>query len=85
VRGWTLDPDTNNPIAAHVYIDGAFAGQVTANANRPDVGAALPFGANHGFDTTVPASSGNHTVCVYGISVAQGGNNRLPCRQVFVS
>jgi hypothetical protein len=62
VRGWTLDPDTNNPIAAHVYVDGAFAGQVTANGSRPDVGSALPFGPNHGFDTTVSASPGQHRV-----------------------
>ena len=85
VGGWVLDPDTNDPIAAHVYIDGVFAGALVANGNRPDVGAALPFGPTHGFTGTFTVPSGQHEVCVYGIGVGQGGNNRLPCRTAFVN
>ncbi len=85
VGGWVLDPDTNDPIAAHVYIDGVFAGALTADGNRPDVGAALPFGPNHGFSGNFTTTHGEHAVCVYGIGVGQGGNNRLPCRNVVVS
>lgn len=85
VSGWVLDPDTNDPIAAHVYVDGVFAGATVANGARPDVGAALPFGPNHGFTVNVSASKGAHEVCVYGLGVGQAGNNRLPCRTATVS
>jgi hypothetical protein len=85
VGGWVLDPDTSDPIAAHIYVDGAFAGALTANVSRPDVGAALPFGSNHGFAGSFTATRGQHNVCVYGIGVGQGGNNRLPCKNVLVN
>jgi hypothetical protein len=85
ISGWVLDPDTNDPIAAHVYVDGVFAGALTASGSRPDVAAALPFGADHGFAGTFDAPAGQHSVCVYGIGVGQGGNNRLPCRNVLVT
>lgn len=84
VSGWVLDPDTTDPIQAHVYVDGVFAAATTADDPRPDVAAALPFGPKHGFSVTVDASKGTHEVCVYGIGVGQGGNNRLPCRTATV-
>ncbi len=80
-----LDPDTNDPIAAHVYIDGVFAGALDRQRQPPRRrrGAAV---------RTEPrvqrqlhrAVHGQHSVCVYGIGVGQGGNNRLPCKNVSV-
>lgn len=85
VTGWTIDPDTANPILVHVYVDGRFAGLGRADGNRPDVAAAFPgYGAAHGFDVTVPVSyGGRHQVCVYSINVGVGSvNPLLGCRTV---
>lgn len=80
VHGWTLDPDTTAPIRVHVYIDGVGRAITTANTNRPDIGRLYPsHGNNHGFDTTVPVTRASHQVCVYGISVGNGGNRQLGC------
>ncbi|MEY2404160.1 MAG: hypothetical protein QOD38_1711, partial [Acidimicrobiaceae bacterium] len=37
IYGWAIDPDTTDPIAVHVYVDGAFAALGTANMGRPDI------------------------------------------------
>ncbi|HEX7097587.1 MAG TPA: SpoIID/LytB domain-containing protein [Acidimicrobiales bacterium] len=85
VAGWAIDPDTPSPIDVHVYVDGAFAGAVHANGNRPDVGAAFAgYGNAHGFNASVPASPGQHQVCVYGINAGPGGNTLIACRTVSV-
>ena len=81
VVGWALDPDTANPIAVHVYIDGS-ATPVLANVSRPDVGAAHHDGDGHGFNATIPATPGDHTVCIYAIDSAGGANPLLACRAV---
>jgi hypothetical protein len=82
VQGWAIDPDTTAPIAVHLYVDGA--GQaVSASVARTDVGKAYPlYGANHGFDRTIPAGPGKHTVCVYGINTGLGANTDLGCTTV---
>jgi hypothetical protein len=84
IRGWAIDPDTTNPIAVHVYMDGAFVTGTTASANRPDVGAAYPgYGSAHGYDLTVPGAPGQHTICTYGINVGMGTvNTQLGCKTV---
>jgi hypothetical protein len=85
VEGWTLDPDTNGPIAVHVYVDGAFAKASTADGNRPDVGAAFGRGSAHGFTVTVPATAGSHRVCAYAINTPVGVNPTLGCSDVQVA
>ena len=40
--GWTLDPDRQDPIDVHVYVDGSWGGIHVADSPRPDVGAAFP-------------------------------------------
>jgi hypothetical protein len=81
VQGWALDPDTANPVNIHVYVDGRWAAQQTANGQRPDVAWAHPGkGAAHGFNKFVPVGNGPHTVCVYAINVGNGNANpRLGC------
>lgn len=81
--GWALDPDTTSPILVHVYVDGRAVAAVTANADRPDVGAALNLGSVHGFVASVPAAPGTHTVCVYAIDAGGvGPNPQLGCQAV---
>jgi len=81
-RGWAIDPDTVDPIAVHLYANGAFAGAVTASAVRNDVAAAHPAsGPNHGFDTVIPVPGGRVQVCAYAINVGPPGvNTPLGCR-----
>jgi hypothetical protein len=91
VQGWARDPDTDAPIAVHVWSNGALRGTGTADGSRPDVAAATatsarPAGANHGFDVTVPVAPGTHDVCVYGIDRAGGDDNALiGCSRVAVT
>jgi len=85
VTGWALDPDTTDPIAVHIYVDGAAIRGVSANLPRPDVGAAYGKGDNHGYSETLPATPGVHTVCVYGIDANGGANPQLGCRSVTVA
>jgi len=85
VAGWVIDPDTTDPIAIHIYVDGVGT-QYAADVARPDVAAAYPgTGTNHGFYQTVPMSAGTHGVCVYGINNGAGGHTLLGCRTVTVT
>lgn len=86
VNGWTIDPDTRDPIDVHIYVDGAPAAVTRANAFRPDVGAAYPgFGNNHGISARVVAPTGRHQVCAYAIDTPGGmGNPLLGCQTVSI-
>jgi hypothetical protein len=84
LSGWALDPSTAAAVPLHVYVNGAWGGQLSANSARPDVGTAYPgFGDQHGFDTTLPVGSAPATVCVYAINVGPGATNPLVgCRSI---
>jgi hypothetical protein len=82
VAGWTLDPDTNEPIAVHVYV-GAAGVAVTADRSRADIQAILNRGDRHGFDVSLPIPAAPTQVCVYGINNnGLGPNSLLGCRTV---
>jgi hypothetical protein len=86
--GWVIDPDTNDAVPVHVYIDGQFAGSTMAANARPDVGGAVPgYGDRHGFAARFRAGGGNHQVCAFAINIGTFGNDNpvLGCRQVTVS
>ncbi|MXS74947.1 hypothetical protein CSIV_05785 [Microbacterium sp. CSI-V] len=84
VGGWALDPDTSDPIAVHVYVDG-IGTAILANVSRADIAAAFPgMGDRHGFSARVPAAKGSHTVCVYPINDVEGPNTFLGCQTVTV-
>lgn len=85
VRGWAFDPDVDTPIQVHVAVDGRVVRSVTASASRADVGRVHGVGSNHGFDATVPAVAGRHSVCVFAIDATGGFNPRLGCRDVEVA
>ncbi|TFV87776.1 SpoIID/LytB domain-containing protein [Blastococcus sp. CT_GayMR16] len=76
VEGWALDPDTNDPIIVHAYLDGGFQNSYMADVPRPDVAAVLPGrGDRHGFDLLVPVSQGRHQICMFAINTGPGGMN----------
>jgi len=85
VSGWAFDPDTTDPIAVHIYVDGAGKGY-TADKDRPDVATAYPgAGQRSGFTEFVPMTLGTHQVCVYAINNGSGGNPLLSCSSVKVT
>ncbi len=82
VKGWAADPDTDDPIHVHVMLDGTTVDSV-ANLSRPDVAAARHIGPLHGYLAHIPASGGEHKLCVYGMNADAGTVNRLlGCRIV---
>lgn len=77
IKGWAFDESlVTTPTKVHIYIDGKFNQEVTANQSRPDVGAAYPgAGSSHGFSLVTPASlkdTGQHTVSAYVIGFDAG-------------
>jgi Repeat of unknown function (DUF5648) len=86
VQGWTLDPDTIDPLTVHVYIDRQPAIATVANQSRPDIGAAFPgWGDGHGYLVDVPVQEGVHEVCAWALNQPSGNNILLGCRTVAVS
>jgi hypothetical protein len=82
VAGWSLDPDTNAPIAVHVYV-GPAGTAVTADRSRADIQAILNRGDRHGYDVVLPIPGALTQVCVYGINNnGVGPNTLLGCRTV---
>lgn len=84
--GWTFDPDGGSPLDVHVYRDGAWAGRLVADRQRPDVQRVHGLaGATHGLDGTVPLPLGRHQVCAYAINVGPPATNPLlGCAQVGI-
>ncbi|MGE3358426.1 MAG: L,D-transpeptidase [Acidimicrobiia bacterium] len=73
VAGWTVDPDSRDPIDVHLYRDGQFLGAWKADGTRPDVAAAVPgAGPRSGFARVFPTPAGNHRFCAYAINVGPG-------------
>jgi hypothetical protein len=86
VRGWTIDPDTAEPLRVDLYVDGKGAASTTANVRRPDVGRAYPSaGPDHGITAALSLAAGRHQVCAYAINVGAGRNALLGCQTVTVT
>jgi hypothetical protein len=80
LRGWTVDPDTDDPTRVHVYVDGVGTDIGPASGNRPDVAASLPlYGSQHGFTWSRQLTDAPHSVCVFAINEGPGGNTLLWC------
>lgn len=75
-EGWGADPDSADPMKVHLYLDGAFASEVAAQAE----GTPGPR-----FDATLRALPGDHEVCAFAINVpAPAVNPKLGCATVEV-
>ncbi|KDA06685.1 hypothetical protein DC31_09520 [Microbacterium sp. CH12i] len=85
IKGWALDPDTDQSIKVHVYVNSAGAAY-TADKTRADVGKAFPgFGDQHGFSEQIALPTGSSTICAYAINTGNGGNSTLGCRVATVA
>jgi len=89
VAGWVIDPDSNDPVDVHVYVDGQMLGVVRADAGRPDVAGLIPgYGDRHGFSARLGrVGSGTHEVCAFAINLGPLGttNPVLGCRTFSVA
>lgn len=88
VVGWALDSNAGQaPLRIHAYIGSTFLGELTANTQRADVGAAFPgYGNHHGYNGVVNVpGGGTHTICTWAINVGPGGNRQLGCAAVTVA
>jgi len=86
-RGWAIDPDTSDPVAVRLEVDGRAVMTATAAADRPDVAVAFPrAGARHGFDVALTLAPGAHQVCALALNAAgtAGSDRLLGCRSVTV-
>ena len=85
VQGWTIDPQTANPVEVHVYVNGVLRAGGVADRSRTDVAAVYPaFGDRHGYTVVAAARAGTNVVCVYGINVGAGSNALIGCRLVTI-
>lgn len=84
VTGWAIDPETNAPIAVHVYA-GSTAQAFVADVSRPDLVAPFNRGDKHGYVASMQVSPGTQDVCVWAINNDTiSGNTLLGCRTVTV-
>jgi hypothetical protein len=83
--GWAIMSDTQSPVEVEVAVDGAPSGRIKAEGSRPDVAAAYPgYGAAHGYDGSVAATTGDREVCVRVVDPASGQRSTIACRTVYV-
>jgi len=86
VQGWAIDPDTTAAIGVSIQLDSRTL-TVRADSRRDDVGRSHPgYGSNHGFQVTLNAGPGRHTVCARALNgTGAGVTVLLGCRTVQVS
>jgi hypothetical protein len=89
VRGWAMDPDAlASALRVDVYVNGALAQAVTADAQRPDIAAAFPAaGPAHGWSwATTVTQPGSYRICLYAVNLNRGiGDTLLTCTVSTVS
>jgi hypothetical protein len=84
-RGWAIDPDTTGPVIVQMYLDGRTYTMAWANRRRTDVGSVYPWaGDDHGYELSLAAPRGTHTLCVFAVNTGPGTSVRLGCRPVVV-
>ncbi|RZS57405.1 hypothetical protein EV141_1117 [Microcella putealis] len=83
ISGWSIDPDTIDPVQINVTVNGQAQPAVRAELNRPDVGRAYPpYGNQHGFSIAVPLAVGSAEVCLTAVNAGRGSDTAMGCRVV---
>ena len=78
LTGWASDPDTPAPIDVTVLLDGRAVRSAPASS-------AVAGHQGHGFDLTVAAAQGAHTVCVRATNVGLGSDVVVGCRAIALN
>jgi hypothetical protein len=74
LQGWALDPNSSAPLQVRVFVDGQLSLVAVADRSRTDLVKFYPgAGPNHGFDVSMPATPGAHTIEVYGLQTYPAG------------
>ncbi|MDQ1496443.1 MAG: hypothetical protein QOG69_2926, partial [Actinomycetota bacterium] len=86
VTGWALRGVDTGAASIRITVSAVDAGTFVADQPRDDVASSYPvYGSAHGFNATVAATPGFHTVCVYGVNSDIGLPDRLlRCQGVTV-
>ncbi len=85
VGGWVIDPDAYASSGIDITVDGQLVRSVVADRYRSDLEAAYPhLGGNYGFEEVIPATPGEHTVCIVARNANAGVDVDLGCRTVTV-
>ncbi len=86
VSGWALRGVDTATANVRVTVSAVDAGTFVADQPRDDVAPLYPvYGSAHGFNATVVATPGFHTVCVYGVNSDIGlPDSLLGCQGVTV-
>jgi hypothetical protein len=89
LNGWAIDPDVNDPIKVHVFVDWQDRGMYTADISRPDLSSAIPgYGDRHGFSINLGGiGTGAKSICIWAVNVGPYGNSNplLGCRSATIS
>ncbi|HVU92395.1 MAG TPA: fibronectin type III domain-containing protein [Jatrophihabitans sp.] len=81
VVGWAWDPDTTSAVTLSVKVDGGTPVTFPTSVVRTDVATSYASaGKNRGFSTVIPATNGEHTVCVTATNVSGGKDTSLGCK-----
>ena len=75
LQGWALDPDSTAPLQLRIFVDGQLAVTAVADRARSDLVKFFPgAGPNHGFDISIAATPGQHSIEIYGLETYPGGD-----------
>jgi len=78
LQGWAVDPDRDDPLRIHVYVNGRFTAGPLADVPRPDLAEAYgPSVVNHGLDATLTLPPGRSEICVFALNRGPGTRNPL--------
>ena len=85
-HGWAIDQNLRDGVEVLLYVDQRPVVKVMADRPRPDVAAAYPYyGGNHGFEATIDAQPGRHTVCVLARDQGSGHSKFLAFASIDVA
>jgi hypothetical protein len=86
MTGWTIANAARAAAGLRVFVDLKVVYDQATDQPRPDVQHAFPGApADTGFDVTIPAAPGTHSVCVWGVDRSNGSIGPLFIRDVHVS
>ncbi len=86
VTGWAFDRDIGPaPVEVNAHLDYAPEHvRLRADRYRPDIAQSERTGDHHGISGFVPASIGQHTVCLYALNHHGGTDTFLGCKTLIV-
>ncbi|MBN9631056.1 MAG: hypothetical protein J0I18_10650, partial [Actinobacteria bacterium] len=89
VSGWAIDPDAQSKATTvSIWLDGTTNFQFPANGSSASYSAAAAHfpsaGTSHGFSGRIPATPGDHVICIYGVNQGAGNDVLFSCFTVTV-